>query len=201
MKIINPWMLKLQNLLYRINIETTNEFHVSHLDFIDFSSSVNHLANQGFIEIGIHENIEYNQTGEVSGVEYVYEEREEQTNQIKRYHAILKSDEYYQMAKSSQKHALPFETFIRIFRPFMMGKYAIPDIPGAFSLLDHDKSGHIDTHELSSFIPLVRPDASPHLILHYLLKNDLNQDCQLNYQEFERLILSGIGRDIIIGKI
>jgi hypothetical protein len=32
-------------------------------------------------------------------------------------------------------------------------------------------------------------------------KKDFNQDFKLNYQEFYSLILSGIGRDIIIGRL
>ncbi len=131
---------------------------------------LNDLANDERKGIGIHENIQYNQNGEIYGVEYVYEELNEITNEIKRYHAILKKDDYQNMIKHLQKSSFPFETFIQIFRPFIMGKYAIESIDQAFALLDQDKSGNIDITELSSFIPLIRNDANPHQIIDYIQK-------------------------------
>jgi Ca2+-binding EF-hand superfamily protein len=74
------------------------------------------------------------------------------------------------MIKHLQKSSFPFETFIQIFRPFIMGKYAIESIDQAFALLDQDKSGNIDITELSSFIPLIRNDANPHQIIDYIQK-------------------------------
>ena len=98
------------------------------------------------------------------------------------------------MRNTLQKSAFIFDTFIRVFRPFMMGKYAAQDIQQAFTLLDQDKSGHINISELPLFIPLIRPDANPHLILHYIQKQDQNHDLKLNYDEFSSITLSGIGR-------
>ena len=152
-------------------------------------------------EVGIHENIQCDDNGQIIGVEYIYDELEVNTNQIQRYHAILKRSDYDQMRNTLQKSTFTFDTFIQIYRPFIMGKYAAQDIQQAFTLLDQDKSGHIDISELSSFIPLIRRDANPHLILHYIQKQDQNNDLKLNYSEFSSLILSGIGRDIIIGRV
>ena len=65
-----------------------------------------------------------------------------------------------------------------------MGKYAAQDIQQAFTLLDQDKSDPIDISELSLFIPLIRSDVNPHLILHYIQKQDQDYDLKLNYDEF-----------------
>jgi Ca2+-binding EF-hand superfamily protein len=66
------------------------------------------------------------------------------------------------------KKTLPFDSFAKVLRPFMMGKHASEDIPEAFRLLDTDHSETIDIGELAAFMPVIVPDANPHMLLHHV---------------------------------
>ncbi|CAF1408678.1 unnamed protein product [Didymodactylos carnosus] len=83
----------------------------------------------------------------------------------------------------------------------MMGPQASQDIPEAFRLLDTDRSGTIDIGELAAFMPVIRPEATPYMLLHHVEKVDKNGDYKLNYDEFNALVLAGVGRDIVLGRL
>ena len=104
-------------------------------------------------------------------------------------------------AKTSTTAMLPFESFTKVLRPFMMGKFASDDIPEAFHTLDKDRSGTIDIGELAIILPAIVPDINPHILLHQVQKVDKNFDYKLNLQEFTDLLNQGIGRDIVVGRL
>ena len=94
-------------------------------------------------------------------------------------------------------HALPFDDFVYVLRPFMMGFYDQFELERAFSILDRDGSGSIQPDELSIFLPIINQSATGDTLKNYLRKVNINDDSPLNFGAFQSLILKGIGRDIL----
>jgi len=97
------------------------------------------------------------------------------------------------------KSTIPFDSFAKVLRPFMMNKHTSEDISEAFRLLDTDHSGTIDIGKLATFMPLIVPDANPYMLLHHVQKTDKNFDYKLNLEEFTSLINQRVGCDITLG--
>ncbi len=149
-------------------------------------------------DILIDETIHQN-AGRIVEVEYVYHESHDGNAQD--YRVGVKREDYERLAASVNKSTLPFDSFAKVLRPFMMGKHASEDIPQAFRLLDADHNGTIDIGELAAFMPVIVPDANPYMLLHHVQKADKNSDYKLNLQEFTDLINQGVGRDIALGRL
>jgi len=150
------------------------------------------------MDIRIDETVHQN-AGRIDEVEYVYHET--RNDNAKEYRVAVKRQDYERLAATMKKETLPFDSFTKVLRPFMMGKHASEDIPQAFRLLDSDHSGTIDIGELSAFMPVIVPDANPYMLLHHVQKADKNSDYKLNLQEFTDLINQGVGRDIALGRL
>ena len=121
--------------------------------------------------------------------------------EIRTYRASVKRQDYDGLTATTTKTALPFDKFMKVLRPFMMGHHAAADIPEAFHLLDTDHSGTIDIGELAAFMPVIVPDGNPHMLLHHVQKVDQNNDYKLNLAEFTALCNRGIGRDIVVNRL
>lgn len=133
-------------------------------------------------------------------VEYVYTETQV-SGDSRKYSIKVKRTDYERTAMTITKATLPFDQFVKVLRPFMMGEHASADIPEAFRLLDNDRSGTIDIGELATFMPVIVPDGNPYMLLHHIQKVDQNCDYKLNLTEFTNLIKNGVGRDIALGRL
>ncbi|CAF3485372.1 unnamed protein product [Rotaria sp. Silwood1] len=125
--------------------------------------------------------------GQVAEAEYLYKETRG-NGEERNYHLSVKRRDYERLAASIQKPTLPFDQFVKVLKPFMIGPHAADDIPEAFRLLDVDHSGTIDIGELAAFMPVIVPDANPYMLLHHIQKVDQNSDYKLNLAEFTALI-------------
>jgi hypothetical protein len=151
--------------------------------------------------------------GQIVEIVYEYEEmRQEQIEENmqarqetreRTYHASIKRDHYERMLRQlqGQRDALPFDSFVQVLRPFMMGTYAADEIREAFRLLDRNRSNTIDVEELSAFFPVIHPFVDKTTIRNYINKVTNSVDQQINFDEFNQLVLRGIGRDIVCGHI
>ncbi|CAF3729027.1 unnamed protein product [Rotaria sp. Silwood1] len=151
-------------------------------------------------DIQIDEVLHRDSIGRIVEAEYHYKETYA-NGEASNYRVAVKRSEYERSAATTQKPTLPFQQFLKVLRPFMMGRHAADDIPEAFRLLDRDYSGTIDIGELAAFMPVIVPNANPYMLLHHIQKVDKNCDYKLNLQEFTDLIKRGIGRDIALGRI
>lgn len=133
-------------------------------------------------------------------IEYVYTETQPNGDN-KKYSILVKRPDYERLATTIAKPTLPFDKFVKVLRPFMMGEHAAADIPEAFYLLDSDHSGTIDIGELAAFMPVIVPNGNPYMLLHHIQKVDQNNDYKLNLAEFTNLIKNGVGRDIALGRL
>ncbi|CAF1209818.1 unnamed protein product [Rotaria sp. Silwood1] len=149
-------------------------------------------------DIQIDEVLHRDSIGRIVEAEYHYKETYA-NGEASNYRVAVKRSEYERSAATTQKPTLPFQQFLKVLRPFMMGRHAADDIPEAFRLLDRDYSGTIDIGELAAFMPVIVPNANPYMLLHHIQKVDKNCDYKLNLQEFTDLIKRGIGRDIALG--
>lgn len=138
-------------------------------------------------------------SGRINEVEYIYHEIRH--GETRDYRIEVKRGNYERLARTLNKPTLPFDSFTKVLRPFMMGKYASEDISQAFRLLDTDHSGTIDIGELAAFMPVINPDINPHILLHHIQKADQDFDYKLNLKEFTSLVNQGIGRDIALGRL
>lgn len=155
----------------------------------------------------------HRRSGKIIEIIYDYEEHRdeqiEETMQIKHerrartYRASIKRSEYEQIAKklNGNRDVLPFDSFVNILRPFMMGSYAADEIREAFRLLDRNYSNTIDLDELAAFLPVIHPFMEKETLLDYIKKVANTDEKQINFDEFNQLILRGIGRDIVCGLI
>jgi Ca2+-binding EF-hand superfamily protein len=155
----------------------------------------------------------YRRYGEIIEISYEYEETKQeqivenmQTKQERRarnYQASIKRTEYERLAGKIQyqRNVLPFDIFVAVIRPFMMGTYAVEEIREAFHLLDRNSSNTIDLDELSAFLPVLHPNITKETLLHCMNKVAEHDDQQINFDEFKQMILKGIGRDIVCGHV
>ncbi|CAF1218824.1 unnamed protein product [Rotaria sordida] len=93
--------------------------------------------------------------------------------------------------------ALPFDEFVNVLRPFMMGFYERNELEQAFSILDRDRSGTVHVDELSAFLPVINESATRDTLEHYIKQVYSSVENDLNFDEFRELILKGIGREIL----
>ena len=138
--------------------------------------------------------------GRVIEVTYTYMETQNNVD-TKHYDVSVKRSDYETFSRNTNKPALSYDDFLKVLRPFMMGKHAAEDIPVAFRILDTDRSGTIDIGELAAYMPVIVPNANPYMLLHHVQKVDQNSDYKLNLAEFSDLINKGIGRDLTLGRI
>jgi Ca2+-binding EF-hand superfamily protein len=84
----------------------------------------------------------------------------------------------------------------------MMGCYSTAgEITEAFNILDQDHSDQIDFTEFANFVSAIKPDIDTNQLLNYIRKVDRNNDLRINRSEFSKLILSGLGKDIVDGQL
>ncbi|CAF4104305.1 unnamed protein product [Rotaria sp. Silwood2] len=135
--------------------------------------------------------------GQIIEVQYEYDENNRGEN--KKYHIKWSRQEYERTASRLYKPSMAYDKFIKVLRTFMMGKYAIEDVPEAFRLLDTDRSNTIDITKLHEFICVILPKANPYLLLHQIQQADRDGDYKLNFDEFKSFIAQGFGRAILLG--
>lgn len=153
----------------------------------------------------------YRRHGRITEIVYDYEEvRQEQveenlqTKQEKRartYQASIKREQYEQIAEKveTERYVLPFDSFVHVLRPFMMGSYAAEEIREAFRLLDRNASNTIDLDELAAFLPVIHPNVNKEMLTNYVTRVTNHTEQQINFDEFNQLVLRGIGRDLVCG--
>jgi Ca2+-binding EF-hand superfamily protein len=151
--------------------------------------------------------------GQIIEIIYEYDEIKqaqfEENMQIKQekrarsYQASIKRDEYERIANriQYQRDVLSFDTFVNILRPLMMGTYEAKEIRQAFRLLDTNSSNTIDLNKLSAFVSVIHPNMSKGILLNYIRKVKNNGDERINFDEFNQMVLRGIGRDIVCGHV
>ena len=105
-------------------------------------------------------------------------------------------EQYNQMARQ-HSNLLPFDNFILVLRPFMMGFYQNNELEQAFNILDSNKSGQINLEQLGAFLPIITENVTINDLKNYIEKVNLNNIERLTYDDFRTLTLKGIGRDII----
>jgi len=138
--------------------------------------------------------------GQITEAEYVY--TESHGNGKTRQHRVsVKREEFERLAATIKKPALPFDSFTKVVRPFLMGNHAAEDIPEAFRLLDTDNSDTIDIAELAVFMPAIVPDSNSYMLLRHFQKADTNNDYRLSLDEFTAFIKKGIVRDLALGRL
>jgi Ca2+-binding EF-hand superfamily protein len=155
----------------------------------------------------------YRRYGKIMEIIYDYhevkQEQIEENMQIKQeqcsktYHASIKRSEYERLANQvrSQRDVLPFDIFVIVLRPFMMGTYAAEEIREAFRLLDRNSSDTIDLDELSAFLPVLHPNMTKITLLNCINKVSSYGNDQINFDEFRQMILRDIARDIVCGHV
>ncbi|CAF0721945.1 unnamed protein product [Adineta ricciae] len=153
----------------------------------------------------------YRRYGQVTEIVYEYDEvREEQVlenmqtkteKRTRTYQASITRTEYERIANKVQyqRYVLPFDTFVTILRPFMMGTYAAEEVREAFRLLDKNSSNTIDVEELAGFLSVLHPIMSKETLLGYINKVARDGHNYINFDEFSQMILRGVGRDIVCG--
>jgi Ca2+-binding EF-hand superfamily protein len=163
------------------------------------------------LDYTVTENVSRNSSGQIQQIDYVFEETfvvetpstssSGITKQMKekrnRSYDVQITREQYEKFAHKLSNALPFDAFINVLRPFIMGFYENDELKNAFDTLDRDQSHSIHLSELSAFLPILNEAINDDTLRDYVRKVDENFDENLNYDEFRTLVLRGIGRDII----
>ncbi|CAF0811053.1 unnamed protein product [Rotaria sordida] len=163
------------------------------------------------LEYTVTENIHRNNNGQVVQIDYQFEEttivetsssssssitRQNKEKRNRTYNATITRTQYQNLVRHLS-NSLPFDAFVDVLRPFIMGFYSSDELQRAFYILDRDHSGSIHINELSSFLPILNDTIDSEALKNYVRKVDQNFDGKMNYDEFRALVLRGIGRDII----
>lgn len=172
--------------------------------------------NMTCLSYSVTESI-YREYGRIVKLVYDYEENEEEieldlltqkendnkNRPYRHYRATVTRDEYERMIEPymSDKDNLSFDNFVRILRPIMMGTYVGNELRVAFYLLDKDQSNTIDIEQLADFLSIIHSDITKEVLVNYLGKIDINTEENLDFDAFNDLILRGIGRDIVCGRM
>jgi Ca2+-binding EF-hand superfamily protein len=164
------------------------------------------------LEYTVTESVHRNRAGQVTQIDYLFEEtvvietpssstsggitRQNKEKRNRTYDVSIQREQYQTLARSLA-NTLPFDAFLDVLRPFIMGYYTSNELERAFYTLDRDRSGTIHLDELSSFLPILNETITSSGLMDYVRKVDENFDGTINYDEFRSLVLRGIGRDII----
>ena len=161
------------------------------------------------LEYSVTENVHRNRGGQIVQIDYQFEEtvivesqssgmltRSTKERRSRTYDTIVTREQYENLIRRLS-NPLPFETFVLVLRPFIMGFYTSDELERAFQALDRDHSGTIHINELNAFLPLLNDNIDANALQTYVGKVDENFDGNMNYEEFRALVLRGIGRDII----
>ncbi|CAF1494705.1 unnamed protein product [Adineta steineri] len=138
---------------------------------------------------------DYEKKGTEEVQDVIYEAK--QKDQTGQFRWSIKRDDYEELAKLGMNKTLPFDSFVCVLRPFMMGTCTPDEINEAFRLLDQDGSGAIDIDELTAFIPFLQPSLTKDRLAYCVDKFDINNDQRLDLNEFTIMVSKGIGRDIV----
>lgn len=167
------------------------------------------------LEYSVTENVHRNRAGQIVQIDYQFEEtvvvesapsstssitKQSREKRNRSYDATVTRDQY-QILSRRLPNALPFEAFVNVLRPFIMGFYDSSELERAFHTLDRDHSGSIHIDELGSFLPILNDTLNTEALSNYVRKVDENFDGNMSYDEFRALVLRGIGRDIICNHI
>lgn len=167
------------------------------------------------LEYSVTENIHRNRQGQIVQLDYQFEEtviveaapsssssitKQSREKRNRTYDATVTREQYQNLARYLA-NPLPFDAFVHVLRPFIMGFYDTHELEQAFQTLDRDRSGSIHIDELSSFLPILNETINGDALKDYIRKVDVNFDGTMNYDEFRALVLRGIGRDIICNHI
>ena len=82
-----------------------------------------------------------------------------------------------------------------------MGSYKEHELDIAFDLLDRNQSNTIDLDELVSFLIIISPDITKDMLLRYINQEEITENQRLNFNQFNDLVLRGLGKDIVCGHI
>jgi Ca2+-binding EF-hand superfamily protein len=137
---------------------------------------------------------------QITQAEYVYDEMHP-NHKTRQYRVHVKREEFERIAATIKGPTLPFESFIKVVRPLLMGSDAAQDIPEAFQLLDTDNSDTININELAVYMPAIVPDSNPYMLLRHFEKADTNSDYKLSLDEFTAFIEKGVIRDLALGRL
>ena len=164
------------------------------------------------LEYTVTENVHRNRSGQIVQIEYQFEEtvvvettsnpssttitRQNKEKRNRTYDTTVTREQYENLTRRLS-NSLPFDSFITVLRPFIMGFYSSDELERAFQALDRDHSGTIHINELNSFLPVLNDTIDSDALRNYIQKVDENFDGNMNYEEFRSLVLRGIGRDII----
>jgi len=141
---------------------------------------------------------------------YDYEENPDKSDlniQYRHYRATIKRDEYerlidsYMSNSNNNNNRLLFDDFVQILRPIMMGSYKEHELDIAFDLLDRNQSNTIDLDEFVSFLIIISPDITKDMLLRYINQEEITENQRLNFNQFNDLVLRGLGKDIVCGHI
>ena len=137
---------------------------------------------------------------ELTGVEYIYDERLE-NGKTRQFRVYIKKSQFEEISISVKNFSVKFEDFIDITRPLLLENPHPNDIHKAFRLLDTDQSDTIDINELAVFMPLIVPNSNAYMLLRHFEKVDSNKDYRLNLEEFTQFIKRNLVRDLVLGRL
>ena len=167
------------------------------------------------LEYSITESIHRNPQGHIVQIGYRFEElvvietapsssstitKQNRERRYRTYDATVTREQYRKLAFDSA-NPLPFDAFVSVLRPFIMGYYDGDELEHAFQILDRNQSGSIHVNELSSFLTILNETVTSETLKDYVQKVDANFDGTMNYDEFRALVLRGISRDIICNQV
>ena len=148
----------------------------------------------------VHE-VAHRKGDRISAVEYVYDEKQS-NGKTRQQRIIVKKENFDRVAATIKKWTIPFDSFMQVARPLLMGYHATDaDILDAFQLLDTDKSETIDINELALLMPAIVPDSNSYMLLRHFQKVDTNNDHILNLEEFTAFVKKNFVRDLALGRL
>lgn len=128
-----------------------------------------------------------------------------QTEKLKyrHYRATIKRDEYERLIDDymSENKQLSFDHFVEVLRPIMMGTYDENELQNAFRLLDKNQSSAVHLDEFINFLSIISPDLTKENLVRYTGQEQIYTNEQLSFNQFNDLVLRGIGKDIVCGHI
>ncbi|CAF1209616.1 unnamed protein product [Rotaria sordida] len=162
------------------------------------------------LEYTVTETMYRNHSGQIIKIEFQFDEsttmvlgstsssmsRQNQEKYYRSYQWSITRDQYELRINRLQK-PITFDAFVNSLRPIIMGYYKNNELKRAFAILDSDQSGAINIKEFSDILMILNNSVDVNVLAEYIKQVDENFDGELNYEEFQALILRGIGRDII----
>lgn len=111
------------------------------------------------------------------------------------------SREQYQLLVGKYPISITFDDFIEALPPIIKNEQSTKVLQRSFSILDRNNSKTIIIQEFSNILLMLNESVNRDALLARIREFDQNDDDKLDFQEFQGLVRSEVGRQVLCNEL